>query len=354
MEMEQWPVCLVRRLLGTPALYGRQMDPGPLGKSPSWLAMGTRSLEQAASPPLNEITQHSGTEREILIFTGMTRISIPRFHAITVTFIITLSACSGEKKDTGHYRLSQQISKDSAEKIKNNIRAISNDVLTAFQYTGANKITINYRLLSPASSNKKDKYPLVLVLHGSGAVGTDNTTQLSVLVKLWAQPYIRERYFAYVLAPQFPQRSSNYSPDPDKKVLVSTPDPCLTTALQLIDSLKKTLPIDEKKIYVIGFSMGGSGTINSLELRPDLFAAAVAISGIPAFNHTNTLAKVPIWLIHGNADTENPMGSDSLLYEQLHARHDPHIKFWEIDHLGHDIYPDLYTGDKIPRWLFSH
>lgn len=273
---------------------------------------------------------------------------------LIIAGVMIQAACSEIKKDTGYSKIDNLISKDSATVIKNSIKAMSNDNFKPGQYTGTNKTTINYRLLSPAQTNTKDKYPLVLVLHGSGAVGTDNVTQLGVLVKLWDKPAIREKYPAYILAPQFPVRSSNYVQDKNKNVLISTPDACLSTALQLIDSLKKVLPINGRKVYVIGFSMGGSGTINSLDLRPDLFAAGISISGIPDFNRTNTLPKIPLWIVHGNADNENSMTTDSLFYKELNALNDHYIKFWEIDKLDHDIYSPLYTSDLIPKWLFRH
>jgi len=268
--------------------------------------------------------------------------------------LLTLSACSGLKKQPGYYKLQQQISPDSASRIKNHILSISNDLFKPYQYTGAGNITINYRLLEPIKPEKQHQYPLVLILHGSGhPIGTDNKSQLGVLAKLWAQETIRKKYPAYVVVPQFPRRSSNYIPDTARKVLTSVPDSCLTTALRLIDSLRNTLPIDNNRIYVLGFSMGGSSTINSLGLRPDLFAAGISISGIPDFKETATLANTPLWLIHGNADTENPMGGDSLLYKELKALRGEHITFWEIDQLQHEVYAELYATDIIPEWLFQ-
>jgi predicted peptidase len=260
-----------------------------------------------------------------------------------LTLAVLLTACSGIKEDTGHRIIHQQISKEAALKAKNNLKASSNDDFQPFQYAG-----IHYRLLSPAVINPTDTYPLVLVLHGSGAVGTDNIAQQGVLVKLWAQPDIRNKYPAYVLAPQFPQRSSNYTADANKNVLVSTPDACLTEALHLIDSLIKVLPVNGRKIYVIGFSMGASSALNALALRPDLFAAAISVSGIPDFKRTS---RIPVWLIHGNADHENPFSSDSLFYKTMHDRH---MKFWEIDQLEHEVYPELYMSNIIPEWLFKH
>jgi predicted peptidase len=276
------------------------------------------------------------------------------FYALSVTGLLLLPACTGERKEAGYSRLSQTISKDSADKSRNNIRSISNDLFEAHRYTGTNHITIGYRLLVPENRSNGDTYPLVLVLHGSGAVGTDNTSQLGILAKLWAQPGIRRQYPAFIVAPQFPQRSSNYVQQQPGNILVSSPDACLNSALQLIDSLQTALPVNKRKIYITGFSMGASSTINALYLRPGLFAAAIAVSGIPSFTKLPSLKQTPIWLIHGNSDTENPISSDSLFYRQLRSQHGRHVTFWEIDRLEHDIYPGLYTGEGIPRWLFNH
>jgi len=274
---------------------------------------------------------------------------------IIVISLLALTSCMGLKKKTGYYRLQPAMNADSAETIKTKIlHTVDTGVFKPIAYTGTGMITINTRLLEPVSPDTGRKYPLVLVLHSSGRpIGTDNVSQLGVLARLWAQPAIREKYPAYVLVPQFPRRSSNYSPDPSRKVLSSVPDSCLTTALELVDAILKMFPIDNRRIYVVGFSMGGSSAINAMGLRPDLFAAGLSISGIPDFGHLTTLAKTPLWLVHGNADTENPMSSDSVLYKELEALHDEHITFWEIEGLQHELYPELYTTDAIPAWLFQ-
>lgn len=275
------------------------------------------------------------------------------FYTLSLITTTLFAACSGTQKSSGYYKTSQLISADSVNKLKSVMRQISNDPFTAYQYPAADKFMLNYRLLSPSSISSQEKYPLVLVLHSSGTpIGTDNTSQLGILVKLWAQPSVRQKYPAYIVAPQFPARTSNYAMDSNRHVLASVPDPHLTAALQLVDSLKKALPVDPHKIYVMGFSMGGSSTINSLELRPDLFAAAVSISGIPSFNKMEELSKIPIWLIHGNADTENPFASDSVFYKEMKSRNNKRTRFWEINNLEHDVFYKLYTTELIPEWLF--
>jgi predicted peptidase len=232
------------------------------------------------------------------------------------------------------------------------IRFIGNENFDSASFTGRNAIEINYRLLKPLHNDTTKKFPLVVVFHGSGSIGNDNKSQLGVLVKLWASPANREKYPAYVLAPQFPSRSSNYVLDKRRNVLVSSPQPCLQTALQLIDSLKHTLNIDEKRIYLVGFSMGGSTVINALSAQPSWFAAGVSISGIPQFTEVKTLSTIPIWLMHGNLDTENPFECDKLFYKEVSVKNK--TRFWEFENTRHDdIFSIVILGENIPEWLFS-
>ncbi|KQM67274.1 hypothetical protein ASE74_07360 [Pedobacter sp. Leaf216] len=231
------------------------------------------------------------------------------------------------------------------------IKDLNTDVFTKGEFKGIGDTPIVYRLLKPKSTSKK--LPMVIVFHGSNAVGNDNTSQLGILAKLFAAEEIQTKYPAFILAPQFPLRSSNYVLDSSRNVLTSIPQPCLTTALQLIDSLKNTLNIDEKRIYLIGFSMGASSVINALALKPEVFAAGISISGIPQFNKVKELTNMPIWLIHGNKDTENPFDSDEQFFKELSPYNK--IRFWEFDNLAHnDIFAPAILTDALPKWLFKN
>ena len=168
--------------------------------------------------------------------------------------------------------------------------------------------------------------------------------------KLFASPNIQRKYPAYVLAPQFPTRSSDYAMDTVRDLLYSIPRPCLNTALQLVDSLKANLNIDSKRIYVVGFSMGGSTVINSLSARPALFAAGISIAGIPQFDNMKDLSTIPIWLIHGIDDPENPIQSDEQFYKEL----GDNVRFWKLKATTHDnIFTTQILGETLPRWLFK-
>lgn len=275
--------------------------------------------------------------------------------SINIGLLLSLFTCTrphpAAAQATGYKLATSTVDQELAAKKKNEILQTSNDLFDAATYTGSNKEKINYRLLQPAANAGIRKYPLILIFHNSAKTGTDNTAQLDVLVKYWAQPEVRERYPAYVVAVQFPVRSSNYTDL--HGLLTSNPAPCLLPALQLADSLKKALPIDAKRIYSLGFSMGASTANNAMMARPDLFAAGICISGIPMQEHAERLKHLPIWLIHGNKDTDNPIPGDKAFYKKISGYKGSKILFWEIEGLEHKIYPPLYTTDIMPEWLFA-
>ena len=179
---------------------------------------------------------------------------------------------------------------------------------------------VNFRLLKPKKLDETKKYPLILVFHGSGAVGTNNTSQMGVLSKMWLLPENREKYQAYILSPQFPIRSSNYHLDESRNVKVSESNEHLNLVLKSIDSLIIKENIDPSRIYVMGFSMGGATTSNAISKRPDLFAGAINVSGISQFDKMDELTKMPIWIVHGSLDTDNFPQSNFKFFEEMKTK----------------------------------
>ncbi len=272
------------------------------------------------------------------------------------SLLILMQSCNTQQSpDTGFTKLKNPTDTIVSKAAIANIRAIQNELFDSLRFVGKDSIAINYRLLQPPGSNDPSrKFPLVLVFHGSGAIGNDNKSQLGVLAKLWASPAIQKEFPAFVVVPQFPGRSSNYIHDSSRGVLKSVPQPCLYPALALIDSLKNVLNIDENRIYAIGFSMGASTVLNALSLRPTLFAAGISIAGIPQFDSISNLSGIPIWLVHGNKDTENTIQSDALFFREITAMNKNKTRFWELEAVGHDnVFSELLLGRNIPSWLFT-
>ncbi|AMP97963.1 hypothetical protein AY601_1032 [Pedobacter cryoconitis] len=212
---------------------------------------------------------------------------------------------------------------------------------------------LNYRILMPVSVKEGKRYPLVIIFPHSGGIGKDNMNQMTTLPKYWLQENVRKKYPAYVVAIQYPVRSSNYLFDQFKRMYSVPDDYCIEATSELIKSLTQQLKVDDQRVFGIGFSMGASTLYNLLNKHPDLLTASVSISGIPDQDFSEKVAKSPIWIIHGNEDSENPITPDRMLVEYLKKINNKNFTYWEISSLEHTVYPDLYDTDMIPEWLFN-
>ncbi|MCD9574041.1 dienelactone hydrolase family protein [Flavobacterium soyae] len=264
--------------------------------------------------------------------------------------IVFIFAC---KAQNSHYLLTEnKFSQDDIKEKRGKITKLD-DSLFKYEKFSYNDSILNYRILEPVSVEAGKKYPLVIIFPHSGGIGNDNKNQITTLPKYWLQEKVRKKYPAYVIAIQYSMRSSNYFFD-ESKLMYSVPnDYCLDATSELIKSLTTKLNVDKKRVYGIGFSMGSSTLYNLLTRHPDIFKASVSISGIPDKDFGKKAAKSPIWIIHGNADTENPIEPDRKLVKYLQKMNNKNYTYWEISGLEHTVYPDLYDTDMIPEWLFN-
>ena len=70
----------------------------------------------------------------------------------------------------------------------------------------------------------------------------------------------------------------------------------------LLEHLKAMLPIDEKRIYAVGHSQGGSGVWAWAKWKPDLFAAISPCSTWCDHRNITKLLDIPILIAHGRKD----------------------------------------------------
>ena len=165
---------------------------------------------------------------------------------------------------------------------------------------------------------------------------------------------MRRRFPAYVLVPQFPARSAVYQTSGVDALPISRPQPSLEAALELVDKLLDGYPIDRGRVYAIGFSMGGSAVWDALTLRPELFAAAVPIAGVPPpRDEAPRIAQIPILIVHGTRDTENPIDLDRAMHAALRSAGARRVRFREYEGLDHNVPPDMILGTWWREWLFA-
>lgn len=214
--------------------------------------------------------------------------------------------------------------------------------------------TLKYRLLYPDSDPLR-KYPLVIFLHGSGERGSDNEAQLKWGVTAFATDQNMMLHPALVVAPQCPEKMS-WSNFTRGKTSVETrlePNPSkpMELVIGLIHELIKKLPVDTNRIYITGLSMGGFGTYDAIERYPGLFAAAVPVCGGGDPSRAATIAKIPIWIVHGS---EDPAVNPSFSLEMLEAltKAGAHPGFTQYPEVGHFSWLGAYSDALILEWLF--
>lgn len=209
------------------------------------------------------------------------------------------------------------------------------------------KMALPYRLLKPATVEAGKMYPLVIFLHGSGERGDDNKAQLKHGVAGFASAERMKEFPCFLIAPQCPKDSSWAASGkgfgdgkPGKLVL------------DLIEKTCKDLPIDTKRIYLTGLSMGGYGTWNLLAQKPDLFAAGIPICGGGDEKDAGKLAKIPIWIFHGDKDNAVKVERSRTMVAAIEkAGGKP--KYTEYPGVGHDSWSRTYADEKVLTWLFE-
>lgn len=225
------------------------------------------------------------------------------------------------------------------------------------------KDTLPYRVLYPQNYDSTKTYPLVLFLHGAGERGNDNRKQLVHGAKLFLNQQNRDSFPAIVVFPQCPQNSywSN--------VRITTnaagqrefnfqnggmPTTAMRMLIKLHNNLKKDLPIDQKRQYIGGLSMGAMGTFEMLYRVPGEFAAAIAICGGGNTETVDAYAKdVSLWIFHGAKDNVVPLAYSQEMAAAI-KKQGGDVKLTIYPEANHNSWDNAFAEPGLLEWLFSH
>lgn len=215
--------------------------------------------------------------------------------------------------------------------------------------------TFHYRLLRPDEMKDGERYPLVLFLHGAGERGDDNDSQLQYLPEQMAQPAWRERFPCFVLAPQCRTDRKWADHDwsvPDDPRQPEQPSHQMRVVLQILKHTLENEPIDADRVYLTGLSMGGYGTWDLAARHPDLFAAVAPICGGGDPRTADTLAELPVWVVHGDADPAVSVERSRSMVAALREAGGNPI-YVELPGVGHNSWTPAYQDhDGLLPWLF--
>jgi predicted peptidase len=220
-----------------------------------------------------------------------------------------------------------------------------------------------YRLHVPAGFEKadaKEKLPLVVMLHGSGGWGQDNVGQISdggsSGMRNIVSEEVQKKHPCFVIAGQLPPKLQWVEIDTKKPTHTMPKEPAETTRLtmEVVAELLKKYPIDTKRIYLTGVSLGGFGTWDMVARYPDMWAAAAPVCGGADEKTAPAVVKsgIPIWVFHGDKDSAVPVERSRNMVAAIKEAGGS-VKYSEFAGVGHDSWTKAYGGMEIWDWMFE-
>lgn len=215
----------------------------------------------------------------------------------------------------------------------------------------------SYLLLVPPERPGSEKHPMIVHLYGrGGSTKTDETYNLGLPSYAKFRQLAAERGY-YILVPELGE--SHWMSDRAVRTLDAILDDAIANA-----------PIDTKRIHLFGTSMGGGSSFAYAIHRPGMIRSICAIfpisnftkfvaenpnylasvtmayGGSPtqvpdvwarksAMQNIDTFKNIPVYLLHGSADTIVSPDQSRLLAKALRAKNFP-VLFHEVAGFGHD------------------
>ncbi len=194
-----------------------------------------------------------------------------------------------------------------------------------------------YNFWLSASEDTREEKPLIIFLHGASLCGS-NLDRVKRYGPLDALARGRE-IDAYILAPQNP--GGAWRPESVKR---------------LLDWAKSSCRVDTTRIYVVGMSLGGFGTLDFAARYPEEIAAAVGICGGATASDLSGLSRLPLWIIHGIPDRAIPISQSDRVAKAI-AEADsgaPRLIYERVPGLNHGRPARLFYLPEFYDWLFAH
>ncbi len=201
----------------------------------------------------------------------------------------------------------------------------------------SDKATVEYLLYLPPGYDEKERWPLMLFLHGRG----ESYGPLS-LVSKWGPPKFAARGddLPYILvSPQCPGDDSWSKPTQQARLV------------ELLDAIVESYNVDQDQVHLTGLSMGGYGSWRLAADHPDRFAAVVPVCGGGDPDDAETLKQLPIWVFHGDQDEAVPFSLSQEMVDAIQKAGGKSIRFTTLEHIGHNCWSAAYATPELYAWL---
>ena len=195
-----------------------------------------------------------------------------------------------------------------------------------FNMTFKSKLDASFQPLlikTPKNYTKKYSWPLLVVLHGLGD-GPILVPEIDSMVQIG--PFGRGDLWYRGLGEQ--------------------------DVFECIELAKQYFNIDDNRIYLCGFSMGGAGTFELGLKHPDFWAACVPVCGKLSDNYLIKNGRnLPFWINTGSKDEVVPAVLSKKVYDQAVKLGFDSWKYTEHQGMNHSFY---INWSQVEKWLLNH
>ncbi len=189
----------------------------------------------------------------------------------------------------------------------------------------------------------RQRWPLLLFLHGAGERGTD--LQLAAVHGPLRQVKRGQEFPFIIVAPHCPAG----------RIWENEP------LLQLLDHVENKFAVDTDRVYLTGISMGGYGTWQLGLRHPGKFAALVPICGggnmievvLGPRDKPSAIKRLPIWAFHGAKDDVVPLSESERVVAQLKKLGAKNVQLTVYPEANHDSWTETYQNPELYDWLLK-